>query len=62
LKTTGIPRFVVDLRTADRNPAVAAMLEKPWPFRLGEGFEPIVPRAAADAIVYFDRVTPTLGH
>jgi erythromycin esterase-like protein len=61
LETAGMPRFVLDLRTADRNATVAAMLRRPWPFRIGTGFEPLAPRAAADAIVYFDQVTPTKG-
>jgi erythromycin esterase len=59
LATVGLPTFVIDLRTGDRDPEVAAMLGRPWPFRTGTAFEPIIPRAAADAIVYFDQVTLT---
>jgi erythromycin esterase len=62
LATVGLPSFVLDLRTADRNPEVTAMLRRAWPFRLGTMFEPIVPREAVDAVVYFDEVTATTEH
>jgi erythromycin esterase len=60
-ETIGVPTFVLDLRTADRDPVVAAMLRRPWLWRFQTFFEPIAPREAVDAIVYFDRITPTKG-
>ena len=62
LATVGLPSFVLDLRTSDRNPEVAAVLKRPRPFRVGSMFEPIVLREAADAVVYFDQVTATAEH
>jgi erythromycin esterase len=59
LETIGVPTFVLDLRTADRNPDVAAALRRLWPFRIHTMYESIIPREAADAIVYFSRVTAT---
>jgi hypothetical protein len=62
LATVGRPDFVLDLRTSDRTPEVASMLKRLWPFRQGTRFQPIVPREAVDAIVYFDQVTMTKDH
>jgi erythromycin esterase-like protein len=59
LATVGLPTFVLDLRTANRNPAIAAMLDTPWPFRIHTYFQSVIPREATDAIVYFDKVTRT---
>ena len=59
LARVGEPRFALDLRTADHIPDVAALLERPWPFRTQTFFEPVIVRDAADAIVYFDRVSPS---
>jgi erythromycin esterase len=59
LKTIGVPTFVLDLRTGDRNPGVAAALRRRWPFRIHTMYESILPREAADAIVYFAQVTAT---
>jgi erythromycin esterase len=62
LATVGLPTFVIDLRTGDRNSQVADMLRRAWPFRITTTFEPIVPREAADAIVYFAQVALTRDH
>ena len=59
LADVGLPTFIVDVRTSDATPDVAEALSKPWPFLLAGQLLPIVPRRAFDAIVYFDRVTPT---
>ena len=40
-------------------PSVRAQLARPWLFRMHTMFQHIVPRQAADAIVYFDQVTAT---
>jgi erythromycin esterase len=59
LARIGEPAFVLDLRSADRIPDVANTLRRSWPFRIQTFFQQVVPREAADAIVYFDRVTPS---
>ena len=59
LAPIGISPFVLDLRTSDALPPVQAQLARPWPFRVHTMFQRIVPREAADAIVYFDQVTAT---
>jgi erythromycin esterase len=59
LARIGKPTFVLDLRSADRIPDVANMLMRSWPFRIQTFFQQAVPRDAADAIVYFDRITPS---
>jgi erythromycin esterase len=51
--------FIVDLRAADRDADVATALAHPWPFRIQTYFLDAPPREAADAIVYFDRITPS---
>ncbi|MFN0180295.1 MAG: alpha/beta fold hydrolase [Gemmatimonadales bacterium] len=53
----GLGSFALDLRTADRIPAVAAMLRTPWTTRVHAWFQPMVPRRATDLLVMFDRVT-----
>jgi erythromycin esterase len=59
LAPIGLSPFVLDLRTSDGLPPVRAQLARPWPFRVHTMFQRIVPREAADAIVYFDQVTAT---
>ncbi len=59
LAPIGISPFVLDLRASDDLPPVRAQLARPWPFRVHTMFQRIVPREAADAIVYFDQVTAT---
>lgn len=59
LAGVGLPTFILEMRSADETPDVVAALSKPWPFLLAGRLMPIVPRQAFDAIVYFDRVTPT---
>jgi len=59
LDRVGMPSFVVDMRPADSKPGVAASLERTWLLRMQTFFQPIEPREAANAIVYFDHITPS---
>lgn len=64
LRATGFPRFVLDLRRASADPR-GAWLSQPWPFRLIGAVvtdAPFVDTPVAerfDALVYFDRTTPS---
>jgi erythromycin esterase len=55
----GLGNFAIDLRTSDRDPAVAAMLGAAWVTRIHAFFQPMVPREVADLFVVFDHVTPS---
>jgi erythromycin esterase-like protein len=59
LAKVGPPLFIVDVRTADRSPNVSAALSRPWGLPMAGFTLPIIPRQAFDAVVYFDRITPT---
>ena len=62
---TGIPRFVVDLRKAGADPAAAAWPEGTMPMRsigavaMEGGFAPTRVAKSHDALVCFDRSTPS---
>jgi erythromycin esterase len=61
LASAGLPTFVLDRRTGERIPVVAAALSKPWKLMFVSPdvpYQAVVPHDAFDAIVYFDRVTP----
>lgn len=62
LAAVGPPTFALDLRAADHTPSVAKAFGSPWPFLLVGQLEPIIPRQAFDAVVYFDRITPVSAH
>jgi len=58
LAKVGLPTFVLDRRSGDRIPEVAAALAQTWPFMLGSDEpQPVVPHEAFDAVVYFERIT-----
>jgi erythromycin esterase len=59
LALVGQPAFVLDVRRADAVPSVAAILRRPWLFRLQTFFEDVVPGNAFDAVVYFNQITPS---
>jgi erythromycin esterase len=59
MKAVGLQRFALDLRSGDAIPLVRAALRRTWVFQAKLGVSPLRPRQAFDAIVYFDRVTPT---
>ena len=59
LAQVGQQPFVLDLRRAAGVPNVEAALERPWLFRLQTFFEQIIPHDFFDAVVYFDRITPS---
>ncbi len=51
------PSHAIDLRTADRIPAVRALLHEPWVTRIHAWLQPIVPRQATDILFTLERVT-----
>lgn len=51
------PSHALDLRTADRVPAVRALLHEPWITRIHAWMQTIVPRQATDILFTLDRVT-----
>jgi erythromycin esterase len=58
LAKVGLPTFVLDRRSGDGIPDVAAALAQTWPFMLGsDELQPVVPHEAFDAVVYFERIT-----
>lgn len=52
-----LPSHALDLRTADRIPAVRALLLEPWVTRIHAWLQPIVPRKATDILFTLERVT-----
>ena len=58
LAQVGPKNFFLDFRWADADTAVAPVLKRPWLLRGVPRFEPMVPRTAADGIVYMDQVNP----
>jgi erythromycin esterase len=59
LKDVGLRCFVLDLRSGDQVPIVRAAISRPWVLQAKLGVSLLRPRRAFDAIVYFDRVSPT---
>lgn len=51
------PSHALDLRTADRVPAVRALLREPWITRIHAWMQPIVPRQATDILITLDKIT-----
>ncbi len=58
LSALGRAAFFLDLRKAEGHPEVVRWLRQPHPFRINGQFTDAILSGSADAIVFFDRVTP----